>query len=191
MMKCKFCKENISSFLEGDLKANQKSDYQQHLDQCPSCEKTVLRVRNLCDNLHSLKKKKTSSNFEAILHARIRREAQKNSFFSFRWLTFDNRIQLPVLGVAGALAIALLIVTFQISENQKNNSQNLLAKQPRVVNFVLDEIHYSRLDYPTSTRTQIINNFMTSADSTMGRSFSVQNASVRVRTVGHNQMIAF
>lgn len=191
MINCKSCKENVSNFLEGDLETQQQTDYQEHLEKCPGCEKTVVRVRTLCENLHSLKKIKAPSDFDAVLHARIRREAQNRSFFSFRWLTNDHKIQLPVLGVAGALALILLIVTFQKTDGHKGGQQPWAIKQPRVVNYVMDEIPHNRLVYLSSARPQFTNSFMIAADSTVGRSLNGGNSEVRFRTANQNRIIAF
>lgn len=191
MMNCKSCKENVSNFLEGDLDAQQKSDYQQHLDKCPPCDKTVVGVRTLCNNLHSMQKINAPSDFDAVLHARIRREGQKRSFFSLRWLAHDHRIQLPVIGLAGALALILLIIGFQTTDDEKGNPQPWPIRQPRVVNYVMDEVSHSQLVNSSAVRTEFGNGFMTSSDSITARSVTGQNSEFRFRTVNQSQIIAF
>ncbi len=76
-MNCKKVKENLSTFIDQQLKAEEKREILEHLDQCPDCANELQILTKTWKMLGIWGKVKTSEQFELKFWERIKVEEKK------------------------------------------------------------------------------------------------------------------
>ena len=74
MKTCNRYQELFSEYIEGELDQNQKKDVETHLQSCSLCARKLSNINGLKQLLVALPRMKVSSDFDSLLHARIRLE---------------------------------------------------------------------------------------------------------------------
>lgn len=74
MTPCQRHKKQLQSYLDNELAAIEKKEFETHLDGCVECGDHVRRLKRLRQSLKSLTPVPCDSNFEILLRERIRRE---------------------------------------------------------------------------------------------------------------------
>jgi anti-sigma factor RsiW len=113
MISCDQFTSLISDYLDGFLSGERKKQFEEHLLRCESCKATFQRVKLLQKHLRALPRVHTSSTFEAVLHSRIRRELERESFLERLLLKLTGR-RAPAYGLALASLAAVSILAFNL-----------------------------------------------------------------------------
>ena len=166
-MNCRKFKSHISAYLDNKLPSGQKDELGQHTKNCASCREEFYQMDNLKKGLSNLDVLQTSSDFNARLWARIRREETmpvSELDFTFRqklkWALATCLVTIAMLS-----AIVLTDPRFNLLRKDKNDmAQNKsaaykyqLTAKPNQVNFVIDKYKpshgKSEVDKPSQTKT--------------------------------------
>lgn len=115
MAKCEKFTEKIFDYVDSLIPADKRKEVQGHLEECPECRSVFDDAQAARKQLHSLKRVKTSPDFDTVLRARIRMEKSLT-----RWGRLDWPLRLPIYAVAGSLAV---ITAFFILSDFENNSR--------------------------------------------------------------------
>jgi hypothetical protein len=118
-MDCKQCAENLTAFLDGELRASNSAEMRLHLDICPSCADELRSLKEAADYIEShyrnLEPRLESWN---MVRARIS-ASDSSAWFHFfapnRW-----RIAMASLAIVAALGIGYL----QYQQLQTRNLEN-------------------------------------------------------------------
>ena len=110
----------INDFIDNDIDAARKKELEEHIKVCSSCNENLKNLKLLKQSLGSLPRYKTSSTFDIVLRAKLKKEINKSS--SFINLPFFPIIR-PIPAFA-AFTIILIFVGALIG-----NSLNILNKQ--------------------------------------------------------------
>jgi anti-sigma factor RsiW len=122
-MDCKECAENLTAFLDGELRASNSAEIQRHLDICPSCAGEMRSLKEAVEYIEShyrdLEPRLESWN---MVRARLSAEDSKAWFHFFapnRW-----RIVMASLAIVAALGIGHL----QYQRVQMRDLQNYISQ---------------------------------------------------------------
>ncbi len=109
MKSCDRIKRNANHYLDGTLSPREKQEIEAHLQSCPGCAESFAWARRSRQMLRTLPRHTPSSNFDVVLHARMRHaEYERRSFWP---LTMPDWIwQAPAYGAAALLLIGAGIV---------------------------------------------------------------------------------
>jgi anti-sigma factor RsiW len=121
-MDCTQCAENLTAFLDGELRASASAQIRLHLDTCPSCANELRGLKESADFIES-HHKELEPRLESwnLVRARLS-VADSSSWFHFfspnRW-----RIAMVSLAIVAALGVAYL----QYQQFQRRNLEEYIA----------------------------------------------------------------
>lgn len=116
MSECKRFKKLISDYLDDELSADLRVNFDNHLEDCPGCADTTSQIETLKDELKKLPQIQTSPDFDTVLRTRIRIESGigRRRLHEIVW---DWSAKIPVYGMAVALMIiAIVAVISQVNK---------------------------------------------------------------------------
>ena len=128
MKSCEQFEELCSRYLELELSAAKRKEFEDHLDSCPSCREKLEDIRFIRQRLKKLKSITTTPDFETVLRAQI--QMSKHIGRSEYW-PLPAYLRWPAMGLAAALLI--FAVTFLFQRGQ--SSQWLQRFQPATETF--------------------------------------------------------
>lgn len=99
---CKRYQEQCSLYLEDELAAHDRQAFEAHLQHCPLCQHTMMRLRALRLNLKNISRIAPSRDFETILRARIQMTKQIGQS---PWASIFQRFKVP------AYALSMAVIT--------------------------------------------------------------------------------
>lgn len=120
MQKCDCLKQYFSDYLENQLDAQKTASIEQHLRDCTSCHKTINQMKLIKNSLCQLKPKKTSPDFDTVLHARIRLESslERRSWFS---QSVGWSIKAPIYAASFSVILLVSILIYgELNQPAKN-----------------------------------------------------------------------
>ncbi|MDW7680185.1 MAG: zf-HC2 domain-containing protein [bacterium] len=109
----------ISEYVEGNISQQDRVDFENHLKHCDDCYQKMNSTRKLHHVLRQLPSLKVSSDFEAILRARIRIENKRPLYRTTQLLT-SWKFRVPAYSLSAILI--LLAVVFIYSKISQQNS---------------------------------------------------------------------
>ncbi|MFC1884122.1 zf-HC2 domain-containing protein [Thermodesulfobacteriota bacterium] len=121
-MKCSEIKDNLSSYIDGVLNAEDTASVEDHIKGCENCREELSALRSLVEELNSLDSVKPPPDFLEKLNERIEAESGFSKLMSTLFLPF--RIKIP-LELATAAITAVLVVFIL----------NLQQEEERIVNI--------------------------------------------------------
>jgi hypothetical protein len=137
-MDCKQCTENLTAFLDGELRASNSAQMRLHLDICPTCADELRSLKEAADYIES-HHRDLETRLESWNMVRARLSASESSaWFHFfapnRW-----RIALASLAIVAALGIGHL----QHQQFQRRNLENYITQyiQDREARSQAQSIH--------------------------------------------------
>ena len=80
-MRCEKVKEKLSAFIDNELEKEIRSEIEQHLAQCPVCNKELELLSQTWSTLEVWEKIKPSESFESKFWHRVREKELKQSLF--------------------------------------------------------------------------------------------------------------
>ena len=107
-MNCYEFEQNISAFIEGEIKKPKKEEFIKHQNNCLECSIKTDKISQMLNNLHSLKNFKTSSSFESTLKDKISNIENK------RYGLWDQLKNLKPFGFEAIPAIGLSFAILMI-----------------------------------------------------------------------------
>ncbi len=121
-MKCETIRNMISSYIDKDLNAIEKTELEKHLTDCKECREeyeSMLDIIAVCGNLEEVE---LPQNFRTELHQRLVEEKKKKNFFGS--FLGNKNMRMTTGLVAAALVIAIGIGSLpQLFNNNVNMSQ--------------------------------------------------------------------
>lgn len=125
MKSCRQFKKLFSDYLEGQLNHQLLNDLEQHLRECPQCLAIIQRMKALKGRLAKVAPVTTSSDFETVLHARMRIESglERSKWYE-RNLGWSVRI--PIY----ATSLAVLILAMVLINSEMNKSRSTTFSRP-------------------------------------------------------------
>jgi hypothetical protein len=122
-MDCKQCTENLTAFLDGELRTSNLSEMRLHLEICPSCADELRSLKEAADYIEShyrdLKPRLESWN---MVRARL---SVTDSSFWFHFFTPNRwRIAMASMAIVAALGIGYL----QYQQFQTRNLENYITQ---------------------------------------------------------------
>ena len=127
-MNCYEFEQNISAFIEGEIKKHKKEKFIKHKSNCLECSIKTDKISRMLNNLRSLKNFKTTSSFESTLKDKIsdienKRYGLWNQLKNLKPFGFEP---IPAIGLSIAIFIIfgssyLLINLDKVPEVNFNN----------------------------------------------------------------------
>ena len=167
-MNCYEFEQNISAFIEGEIKKSKKEEFIKHQNNCLECSIKTDKISQILDNLHSLKNFKTTSSFESTLKDKIsdienKRYGLLNQLKNFKPFGFEP---IPAVGLSIAILMIfgssyLLINLDQVPEVNFNNmmSNKVAPKVPPSIRQPLNQItNISEKDTLVDSKINKVNN---------------------------------
>ena len=111
MNKCKQVKHIISDYLENQLNPDQKELIENHLAECNHCAIALEGIKNLKNTLKTIRKIKTSPDFDTVLRTRIKIESGIGRRLHKIVWTWPARI--PIYGMSVALIVIAAVLVFE------------------------------------------------------------------------------
>ncbi len=132
MSNCDKFKENFSSYIEGELTPDTRSQLESHLSVCPQCKEAVYRFRLIQNSLQQLPQIKTSPDFENSLHHRLQYPSNHHgAWFPIR--NFDWKI--PAFGTVLVLIfVGYFMMTSPESSDVNANPPHKSSFSPNISN---------------------------------------------------------
>jgi anti-sigma factor RsiW len=118
MAICDKLKSNYSSYIEGDLPADQYKILDNHFRACPDCRETIREMKIIQQSLKQLSQIQASPDFEQKLHQQIFQQNPRGSFIPsplHNW-------KLPAMGSAVILASVGLFLLMNDSSGPAGSS---------------------------------------------------------------------
>jgi hypothetical protein len=130
MQKCDCLKQYFSDYLEKQLDSPNTALIEQHLHDCTDCHATLKQMKLIKNNLCQLKPLKTSSDFDTVLHTRIRLESslERRSWFprSVGW-----SIKAPIYAASFSVILLVSILIYgELNQPPKNNLSPMSFMMP-------------------------------------------------------------
>ena len=118
MNTCHRYEDLFSEYLEGDISRDNKNALEDHVRECSVCSQKLGNVSHIRQMLVGLPRVKVSSDFDSLLHARIRLENRRRKTLSGRLLGAEQ-FRLPAYVMSFAIIlIAFVLVLSKISQTQ-------------------------------------------------------------------------
>ncbi len=140
MNECDKLRYSYSSYIDGELAPDSRRSIENHLNQCPECKETILRLRAVQEVLHHLPTISASPEFEQQLHLRIQRHSRH------RYLNFPIRqVDWKLPAIAAVMVVLLVAVVFMFetpstegsfTDPQQSSMTPELSGQSTTVNTV-------------------------------------------------------
>lgn len=112
MESCERFESLIFDNVDGVVQGTQKKALVDHLNQCPACLSLSEDLKAAKLQLNSLKRLRTSQDFETVLRTRISMERSLSRRGAFQW-----PMKIPAYVAAGALVVVALLVVFNPSRS--------------------------------------------------------------------------
>ncbi len=125
MMNCYQFRNSISNFIDENISFKNRQAFQEHLNECPVCQKIYSSILATRQNMLSLPKISVSDDFKLNLRNRILSDrsaaTQPNSHKGF------NLSRIPSFAYGFAVAVVAVVVGFFIlqSQSQENSPDNM------------------------------------------------------------------
>ena len=126
-MKEQVFRDQISSYLENDLKGSELLAFTEYLKNNPSFANEVEKVRNLILNLNSLNSTKTKNDFMYNLNSRIDMMESTSWARVLKFRLYDSKT-FQKLSLAAAILVVISSSYILVNQNL-NIDSNILAKQ--------------------------------------------------------------
>lgn len=144
MNTCKRLSASFSDFVENTMLPEQRRVLEAHLSVCAGCRNDIAQLQSLRASLNRLPRLQTPPDFEAILRARLRREAKRAAAPAF---TLRLPLLLPRFAVLALGGMALIAsVNFLLQSRPAAKSQTAV--------FSFDQTLPPRFDHTASAVTQ-------------------------------------
>ncbi len=113
MKSCEHYEELCSRYLELELSAAERKDFEEHLNSCPSCREKLEDIRLIRQRLKKLKPITTTPDFETVLRAQIQMSKHMGRFGRSPYWPLPAYLRWPALGLAAALLVFAVTFLFQ------------------------------------------------------------------------------
>ncbi|HOC24943.1 MAG TPA: zf-HC2 domain-containing protein [bacterium] len=131
MNSCDRITRNAHRYLDGTLSPREKQEMDAHLQNCPRCAESLAWARRSRQMLHALPRHTPSSNFDVVLHARMRQTAyERRSLWPL--MMPDWLWQAPAYGAAALLLIGAGILIdrqFELGPNHPVAAQMAVVEE--------------------------------------------------------------
>ncbi len=105
MKECKHYSKLYSSYIEHELAAEERAQFERHLNACPTCQENLKALQLIRKRLRTLKPIQTRPDFETVLRARI--QMTKNvGRYSF-W-ALPPVVRWPAMATAAAVLLFIM-----------------------------------------------------------------------------------
>ena len=147
-MNCYEFEQNISAFIEGDVKREQKEKIISHKGECLECSTKIDKVSKMINGLHSLDTMQTSPLFESALKAKISDLENKKEGLWYKLLNLKpfGLEPMPAMGLSLALLMIfgssyILINQDKVPDIELNNiiSNNIIPKNSPSISAPITE----------------------------------------------------
>ncbi len=119
MNTCHCYEDLFFEYADGEINREAKKVLEEHLRQCPSCAQKFGSIRELRRLLLGLPRVKVSSDFDTLLHARIRLENRRRRTLGGRLLS-SEQFRLPAYALSFAIIlIAVVLVFSKLSQSHR------------------------------------------------------------------------
>tara|TARA_Y100000588_G_C13556928_1_gene628655 strand:- start:22 stop:561 length:540 start_codon:yes stop_codon:yes gene_type:complete len=170
-MHCYDFELNISAYIDGDLKQNNRKDFVEHMTNCYQCKEKLTNIRDLISSMPKMANLATSDEFLYNLNQKIEKNENQGPKFiermkRFRLLGFEP---IPSLGFAMAIIMIISGSYFIINQDRlpiidmdklSNQSQNTIQKElkPLIINSNKNESSLADSDSSIKLKKRIPNN---------------------------------
>lgn len=158
MTPCQRQKKRLRAYLDNELAAIEKKEFESHLDECPDCGDHVRRLKSLRQSLKSLHSIPCDSNFDILLRERIRREMAGKTSRSFvtpaiRW------------SFAAVAVLTISLGSIRLFDTSQPNQTNAMVAHetstaqsaiPAGLTSSSDQIQYVMDNFPEDPADEIV-----------------------------------
>lgn len=166
MKNCNSFKKMFSEYIDNILSNDNRDRLEAHLASCPECRSSLDQMQRIKASLHSLAEIRTSEAFDAVMHARLVRQARHENKISGIWTPFFFFINLKTPAfVAAALMFVFLgaaLERYYGAEPQNNslNTQYQAAARAVAEKTSAENSGYMVVSQPdTASNTIVITNY--------------------------------
>jgi hypothetical protein len=115
MINCAHCKEQLSTYLDGIMTAEEKKIVEEHLSTCEQCKAAFSELKKTRETLRSLEEVEPPPWFTQKIMNRVREEAEPKKGLLQR-LFFPLHIKIPVEALATCLVVVLALFVYKNTE---------------------------------------------------------------------------
>ena len=120
-MDCRFFKDKMGAYLEGELPAGDLSAFKGHLETCPQCRKDLEDLEKTRAYLGALEEVEPPAWFEQKVMAGVREAHEKKSVW--RRLFYPLHVKVPVQALATIIVVVFAVHVFKDMEPQMKSVQ--------------------------------------------------------------------
>lgn len=114
-MDCSDFKNMMSMYVDGEIDAKDKTDFERHLKHCPECENELECFRLISEKLRGMEEKELPDGFHSELMSKIKRLERKRSFFNIKMFRG--------FGAMAAGIVIIMVVVFIGGNDLKNDGR--------------------------------------------------------------------
>jgi hypothetical protein len=115
MIKCAHCKEQLSTYLDGIMTAEEKRLIKEHLSMCEHCSLALSELKKTQEALRNLEEVEPPLRFTQKIMNRVREEAEPRKGLLQR-LFYPLHIKIPVEALATCLVVVLALFVYKNTE---------------------------------------------------------------------------
>ena len=115
MINCAHCKEQLSTYLDGIMTAEEKKLIEEHLSTCEQCKAAFSELKKTQETLRSLEEVEPPPWFTQKIMNRVREEAEPKKGLLQR-LFYPLHIKIPVEALATCLVVVLALFVYKNTE---------------------------------------------------------------------------
>lgn len=128
-MDCKMFEDNISSYLDGELKDIDKIEFELHLLKCKNCRQKYENMINIVKLIKEKKEVELPEDYHNILMEKVKIQKRR---------LYNNLKTLSSIAAALLLIISSMFI-LNTSNNDNMSSNKELVKESQVVKYTVDE----------------------------------------------------
>ena len=115
MINCAHCKEQLSTYLDGIMTAEEKKLIEEHLSTCEQCSLALSELKKTQETLRNLEEVEPPPWFTQKIMNRVREEAESRKGLLQR-LFYPLHIKIPVEALATCLVVVLALFVYKNTE---------------------------------------------------------------------------
>lgn len=133
MIKCAHCKEQLSTYLDGIITAEEKKLIEEHLSMCEHCSLALSELKKTQEALRNLEEVEPPPWFTQKIMNRVREEAEPRKGLLQR-LFYPLHIKIPVEALATCLVVVLALFVYKNTEPEMkvlHGPEKIVAVSPQ------------------------------------------------------------
>ncbi len=127
MVNCYKFKQQISNYIDRELSFHERQMFDQHRENCPSCQKLLQSIQSTQETMTNFSKVKLSEDFMTNLREKILTDRNARIIASEKTGLFSQRV--PKLTYGFGVALLAVVIVFSTLQINKHNAINQ-AVQP-------------------------------------------------------------